>query len=280
MTRCPQSSASRRSRRFVSRANVTVERFTATARRLTDLSLAMVIPWRDGWPQWWLNDENRVGTDARDFGCNSGRGTAMGAHVNLFDVHNRICFPTEEQIADYPAEAKERFKAVRDAKAKLDAATEHRKSIEQQIVACDTERTATQVEMSKLRPNSSGEDGEYQKSHRIGATSAPTRTRTTELKFASAARPHARSAQRPGRRCHPPRVRATILKVGGFSPIPRRSTPERWDLLGDWPTLGQPFVGSVPWDDSTTFYSRSRRRSRRSRSTCAKVVCRYCGTTR
>lgn len=60
MTRCPQSSASWRSRRFVSRANVTVERFTATARRLTDLSLAMVIPWRDGWPQWWLNDENEL----------------------------------------------------------------------------------------------------------------------------------------------------------------------------------------------------------------------------
>lgn len=89
----------------------------------------------------------------------------MGAHVNLFDVHNRICFPTEEQIADYPAEAKERFKAVRDAKAKLDAATDHRKSIEQQIVACDTERTATQVEMSKLRPNSEAEKMANIKNH-------------------------------------------------------------------------------------------------------------------
>lgn len=57
---------SQRRSRFVSRANVTVGPFTATARRLTDLSLAMVIPWRDysqvgmttGWPQWWMNDEN------------------------------------------------------------------------------------------------------------------------------------------------------------------------------------------------------------------------------
>lgn len=58
MERSRQSSAHRQNRRFVSRANVTVEPFTATARRLTDLSLAMVIPWRDGWPRWWLNDEN------------------------------------------------------------------------------------------------------------------------------------------------------------------------------------------------------------------------------
>jgi hypothetical protein len=26
--------------------------------RLTDLSLAMVIPWADGWPQYWLNETN------------------------------------------------------------------------------------------------------------------------------------------------------------------------------------------------------------------------------
>jgi hypothetical protein len=58
MKRFPQSSAHRQNRRFVSQANVKVERFTATARRLTDLSLAMVIPWRDGWPRWWMNDEN------------------------------------------------------------------------------------------------------------------------------------------------------------------------------------------------------------------------------
>ena len=60
MERSRQSSAHRRSRRFVSRANVEVVHVTATAQRLTDLCLALVIPWRDGWPQWWFDDENET----------------------------------------------------------------------------------------------------------------------------------------------------------------------------------------------------------------------------
>jgi hypothetical protein len=28
------------------------------ARRLTDLSLALIIPWKDGFPQYWLNEQN------------------------------------------------------------------------------------------------------------------------------------------------------------------------------------------------------------------------------
>jgi hypothetical protein len=30
----------------------------AENQRLTDLSLAMVIPWNDGFPQFWLNEQN------------------------------------------------------------------------------------------------------------------------------------------------------------------------------------------------------------------------------
>jgi hypothetical protein len=86
-------------------------------------------------------------------------------NVNLFDTHNRINFPTEEQIASYPAEAQERFKPVAVAKAALDRATDKRKSIEQQIVACDTERNAAQVEMAKLRPNSEAEKMANIKAH-------------------------------------------------------------------------------------------------------------------
>jgi hypothetical protein len=86
-------------------------------------------------------------------------------NVNLFDTHNRINFPTEAQIADYPAEAQEQFKPVRDAKATLDAASKNRETIEQQIVACDTERAATQAEMSKLRPNSEAEKMANIKNH-------------------------------------------------------------------------------------------------------------------
>jgi hypothetical protein len=26
--------------------------------RLTDLSLALIIPWKDGFPQYWLNEQN------------------------------------------------------------------------------------------------------------------------------------------------------------------------------------------------------------------------------
>jgi hypothetical protein len=85
--------------------------------------------------------------------------------VNLFDVHNRICFPTEEQIATYPPEAQARFKLVRDAKAALDRATDTRKSIEQKIVACDTERNAVQEEMAKLKPNTEAEKMANIKNH-------------------------------------------------------------------------------------------------------------------
>lgn len=42
-----------------------IEQRTGTAQRLTDLSLAMILPWRDGFPQWWLprdgsQDDERV----------------------------------------------------------------------------------------------------------------------------------------------------------------------------------------------------------------------------
>jgi hypothetical protein len=43
----------------------TIERVHPDAKRLTELSLALVIPWRDhsqfgsrGWPQCWMNEQN------------------------------------------------------------------------------------------------------------------------------------------------------------------------------------------------------------------------------
>ena len=52
-----KSSATTQPRRFGSPTNFEVGPRSANL-RLTELSLAMVIPWKDGWPQWWLNDEN------------------------------------------------------------------------------------------------------------------------------------------------------------------------------------------------------------------------------
>jgi hypothetical protein len=37
----------------------TVERgLHPDARRLTELSLAMIVPWKDGFPRYWLNETN------------------------------------------------------------------------------------------------------------------------------------------------------------------------------------------------------------------------------
>jgi flagellar biosynthesis chaperone FliJ len=79
-------------------------------------------------------------------------------NVNLFDAHNRINFPTPEQVASLPAEAQQRFKAVADAKAVLDTATKHRESIEKRIKECGIERHATAEQMNTLRPSGTDED--------------------------------------------------------------------------------------------------------------------------
>jgi predicted nucleic acid-binding Zn-ribbon protein len=73
-------------------------------------------------------------------------------NVELFDTHNRLNFPTEAQIAALPADAQKRFEGVRSAKAKLDAATKHRETVEQQIKDCDAARAATKAEMDSIRP--------------------------------------------------------------------------------------------------------------------------------
>jgi transposase InsO family protein len=73
-------------------------------------------------------------------------------NVNLFDAHNRISFPTEAQIAALPKEAQDRFESVRQAKAKLDAATRYRETVEQRIKDNDAARVATKEEMDNLRP--------------------------------------------------------------------------------------------------------------------------------
>jgi hypothetical protein len=72
--------------------------------------------------------------------------------VDLFDTHSRFNFPTEAQISALPKEARERFKDVRNAKAKLDAATKHREATAQAIKDNDAARVATKEAMDKLRP--------------------------------------------------------------------------------------------------------------------------------
>jgi predicted nucleic acid-binding Zn-ribbon protein len=72
--------------------------------------------------------------------------------LNLFDTHMRFNFPQESEIAKLPAEAQERFRGVRQAKAALDAANKHREAIEQRIKDNDAARTATKAEMESIRP--------------------------------------------------------------------------------------------------------------------------------
>jgi hypothetical protein len=73
-------------------------------------------------------------------------------NVNLFDAHNRINFPNEDQIASMSKEARQQFKPVREAKAKLDAATKHREATAQRIKDNDAERAKTTEQMIALRP--------------------------------------------------------------------------------------------------------------------------------
>jgi hypothetical protein len=40
------------------RRHETIEYRHADAQRLTDLSLALIIPWPSGFPQFWLNETN------------------------------------------------------------------------------------------------------------------------------------------------------------------------------------------------------------------------------
>ena len=43
----------------VERENVPMQYKDGQAQRLTDLALAMVIPWMDGYPQYWVQEDNR-----------------------------------------------------------------------------------------------------------------------------------------------------------------------------------------------------------------------------
>jgi len=57
MGRSLRSSARRSNSQFANPTEFQVG-MRAENKRLYDLCLAMVIPWRDGWPRYWLNDEN------------------------------------------------------------------------------------------------------------------------------------------------------------------------------------------------------------------------------
>ncbi len=80
------------------------------------------------------------------------------ANVDLFDAHNRLNFPTLEQIEAMPKEVQDRFKPVSEAKAVLDAATKHRESVAQRIAANDAERAATTEQMNTIRPSGTDAD--------------------------------------------------------------------------------------------------------------------------
>ena len=55
MTHCPRKAPQRR--RWLPCASRDIG-LSPDAQRLTDLSLALIIPWKDGFPWWWLNDQN------------------------------------------------------------------------------------------------------------------------------------------------------------------------------------------------------------------------------
>jgi hypothetical protein len=83
----------------------------------------------------------------------SNKEASMGnLRVELFDVHNRINFPQESDIAALPAEVQEKFKTVRAAKEKLDAATELRVMLDQKITRNDAARLAVDTELKAIRP--------------------------------------------------------------------------------------------------------------------------------
>lgn len=73
-------------------------------------------------------------------------------HADLFDAHNRLCFPTEVQIQAMPQDVRKRFAGVRLAKQKLDTATKHRVNIEERIKKNDAARVETAAELDRLRP--------------------------------------------------------------------------------------------------------------------------------
>lgn len=74
------------------------------------------------------------------------------AHVELFDSHMRFSFPREQDIATLPADAREKFKAVRAAKDKLDKATVRRKQIEQQREDNAAAALANDIELKSVQP--------------------------------------------------------------------------------------------------------------------------------
>jgi hypothetical protein len=76
----------------------------------------------------------------------------MANSLELFDTHNRINFPQESDIAALSAEAQEKFKPVRAAKEKLDAATKHRAALDQKIIGNDAARLAVDTELKEIRP--------------------------------------------------------------------------------------------------------------------------------
>lgn len=76
----------------------------------------------------------------------------MATALELFDTHNRINFPTDAQIATLPDVVQEKFKPVRVAKEKLDAATKLRLALDQRIVGNDAARLAIDTELKEIRP--------------------------------------------------------------------------------------------------------------------------------
>lgn len=74
------------------------------------------------------------------------------AALNLFDSTMQFRMPPDSEIALLPAEAQERFNAVREADAKLGAAIAHREDVERRIAVTISDQQANDEELKSLRP--------------------------------------------------------------------------------------------------------------------------------
>ena len=53
------------SRKWINAKRVEMQFKTAQEQRLHDLALALIIPWADGFPQYWMNADNREHREAQ-----------------------------------------------------------------------------------------------------------------------------------------------------------------------------------------------------------------------
>jgi hypothetical protein len=72
--------------------------------------------------------------------------------IELFDSKGRFVMPSAEAIATLDAETQERFRAVQEAAAVSENATELRKVAEQKVLAALAERDNAERDLLRIRP--------------------------------------------------------------------------------------------------------------------------------